>query len=184
MRFRTRTAAGLATALAGLTMIVAPAGLASAEDEYVFPSTNDANRRAEQPHVNEVAKGPGTVTLEFVNPTYWLAFFEYRIDGQTDGSVAHPVVTGDVIHPAVCVEGDVNFEPPCEPDVITRTFSAEATVEVRLALGGERDWDFDWTEFTVGAAPADRNDCKRGGWEIFGFRNQGECVAFVNTRTN
>ena len=53
-----------------------------------------------------------------------------------------------------------------------------------LALGGERDWDFDWTEFTVGAAPADRNDCKRGGWEIFGFRNQGECVAFVNTRTN
>ncbi len=41
MGFRTRTAVGLATALAGLLMIVASAGTAAA---YDFPSTNDANR--------------------------------------------------------------------------------------------------------------------------------------------
>ncbi len=80
MGFRTRTAVGLVAALAGLTMIVTPAALAAPVDD--FPrSTNDANRLAEKPHVNEVSKGPGTVTLDFVNPTYWLAFFEYRIDG-------------------------------------------------------------------------------------------------------
>ena len=178
MGFRTRTAVGLATSLAGLIMIVVPAGSAAA---YDFPSTNDANRAAGLPHVNEVSKGPGTVTLEFVNPTGALAFFEYRIDGLTVGTSAHPVVTDDVIHPGVCVEGDVNFDPPCEPDVITRTFAATATVEVRLALGGERDWDFDWTKFTVGQKAADKNGCRNGGWRAFGFGNQGECIKFVNT---
>jgi hypothetical protein len=181
MGFRTRTAMALATALASLTMILAPTGSAGAA-QYVFPSTNEANRDAGLPHVNEVSKGPGTVTLEFVNPTGALAFFEYRIDGKREGTQRHPVVQGDVIHPGVCVEGDVDFAPPCEPDVIVRTFSAKATVEVRLALGDERDWDFDWTEFAVGpTVPASKAECKQGGWADFGFRNQGQCIKFVNT---
>lgn len=170
---RTRTAAAVAALAMGLLMMITPAGSAAADDG--FPSTNDDNRDADQPHVNLVSEGPGTVTLEFVNPTYWLAFFEYRIDGETVGSTDHPIVTGDVIHPGVCVEGDVDFAPPCEPDVITRTFSADATVEVRLALGGERDWDFDWTAFAVGPG------CRNGGWKMYGFRNQGQCIRFVNT---
>ena len=29
--------------------------------------------------------------------------------------------------------------------------------------------------------PADANACKKGGWEDFGFRNQGQCVRFVET---
>ena len=155
MSVRVRSVVGFVTALAGLVLVAAPSGSASADDPYVFPSTNDANRELGLPHVNELSKGPGTVTLEFVNPTGALAFFEYRLDGLQAGTTPHPVVIGDVIHPGVCVEGDVDFDPPCEPDAITKTFSADATVEVRLALGGERDWDFDWTPFTVGA-DADR----------------------------
>jgi hypothetical protein len=62
-RIRTRTAVDLVTALAALMIIAAPAGSAAA---YEFPSTNDANRATGLPHVNEVEKGPGTVTLEFV----------------------------------------------------------------------------------------------------------------------
>jgi hypothetical protein len=31
------------------------------------------------------------------------------------------------------------------------------------------------------AQPADADDCKDGGWEDFGFRNQGQCIRFVNT---
>jgi hypothetical protein len=180
MGFRTRTAVGLATALAGLTMIVAPAGVAAA---YDFPSTNDANRTAGLPHVNEVSKGPGTVTLEFVNATNSLAFFEYRIDGATVGTTTHPVVDGDVIHPGVCVDG--RNASICSAGPVEREFSATATVEVRLALGGERDWDFDWTTFTVGATapdvPVTADDCRNGGWREFGFRNQGQCIRFVNT---
>jgi hypothetical protein len=180
MSIRVRTVVGFIAALAGLLMVVAPSGSAGAAEPFVFLSTNDANRELGLPHVNELSKGPGTVTLEFVNPTAALAFFEYRIDGLQVGTTPHPVVIGDVIHPGVCVEGDEDFDPPCEPDAITRTFSATATVEVRLALGGERDWDFDWTPFTVGAAPTDKADCKKGGWEAFGFRHQGECIKFVN----
>jgi hypothetical protein len=26
-----------------------------------------------------------------------------------------------------------------------------------------------------------KDDCKNGGWEAFGFRNQGQCIQFVNT---
>ena len=29
--------------------------------------------------------------------------------------------------------------------------------------------------------PTSKNDCKKGGWETFGFRNQGQCIKFVNT---
>jgi hypothetical protein len=31
------------------------------------------------------------------------------------------------------------------------------------------------------ADPATQDDCKDGGWMAFGFRNQGQCVAFVET---
>ncbi|MEX2430801.1 MAG: hypothetical protein WD645_02645 [Dehalococcoidia bacterium] len=30
-------------------------------------------------------------------------------------------------------------------------------------------------------APEAKDDCKNGGWEDFGFRNQGQCIRFVNT---
>jgi hypothetical protein len=174
MSIRTRAA----TALAFATLVVLAA--ASPAAAYDFPSTNDANRAAGLPHVNLVSTGPGTVTLEFVNPTDTLAFFEYRIDGQTVGSEPHPVVTGDVIHPGVCVDGRI--PPACSAGPVVRTFEADSVVEVRLALGDERDWDFDWTPFAVGANdPTTKDDCKNGGWELFGFRNQGQCIRFVNT---
>ena len=29
--------------------------------------------------------------------------------------------------------------------------------------------------------PESRQDCMRGGWEDYGFRNQGQCIRFVET---
>ncbi len=29
--------------------------------------------------------------------------------------------------------------------------------------------------------PTSKDECKKGGWEAFGFRNQGQCIRFVNT---
>ena len=29
--------------------------------------------------------------------------------------------------------------------------------------------------------PQTKDDCKNGGWEQYGFRNQGQCVRFVET---
>jgi hypothetical protein len=157
MTTRTRAAAIAATLAFTAALVVMTAGPAAA---YDFPSTNDANRVAGLPHVNLVSTGPGSVTLEFMNPRNAVAFFEYRIDGQTVGSAAHPVVIGDVIHPGVCVDGR-SAPPPtgCFTDSTVETFEGSSMVEVRLALGGERDWDFDWTPFAVGP----NNECGTPG---------------------
>ena len=157
--------------------LVVGVGTASA---YDFPSTNSENRANGHPHVNEVGDGNCEVTLEFVNDTNSLAFFEYRIDGETPDSADtdHPVVDGSVIYPGVGVDGRGESDPVTE----TQSFRASDTVEVRLALGGERDWDFDWTTFTIDACdPETKDDCKDGGWEFYGFRNQGQCIRFVQT---
>lgn len=29
--------------------------------------------------------------------------------------------------------------------------------------------------------PMTVDDCKKGGWRGYGFRNQGQCIRFVNT---
>lgn len=39
----------------------------------------------------------------------------------------------------------------------------------------------DSTTYNFEPGPADKNDCKKGGWQDFGFKNQGQCIRFVNT---
>lgn len=129
-----------------LTALAFAAGPAYA---YTFPSTNDNNRSlGGRPFVNQVDVGVGYITLNFINEhTNSLAYFEYRIDGQAKTSgTAHPVVTGDFIYPGVSVD-----TRPAGGGSLTipRTISASSYIEIRLALGGERDWDFDWTRFDV-----------------------------------
>ena len=119
-----------------------------------FPSTNYLNSismaplREGQgaPHVNFVSNTNDSVTLEFVNLAPGLAHFEYRVDGEvkTTGT-AHPNP-----RPWIC-DGEVIYSgyPVDSGNTRTETSSADSKVEVRLALGGERDWDFDWTAFFV-----------------------------------
>jgi hypothetical protein len=38
----------------------------------------------------------------------------------------------------------------------------------------------DITVVDAPAAPASKDECKNGGWQRFGFANQGQCIAFVN----
>jgi len=43
---------------------------------------------------------------------------------------------------------------------------------------------FDNIDFVIPAVsndPQTKNECKKGGWKDFGFRNQGLCIRFVNT---
>lgn len=94
------------------------------------------------PYVLFNSNGPGTLTLDFYNHAPGLAAFEYRIDGEQAGTTEHPVVGApDTIHPIVAVA--------TQTEELGRTFNATSYVDIRLALGGERDWDFDWVRFTV-----------------------------------
>ncbi|CAN5539888.1 hypothetical protein BH23BAC4_BH23BAC4_15730 [soil metagenome] len=45
------------------------------------------------------------------------------------------------------------------------------------ANGQTRHYDFG----PAPANPANANECKNGGWQTFGFRNQGQCIQYVNT---
>ena len=97
------------------------------------------------PHVLFDSNAIGEVTLNFINLSPALAFFEIRTDGVATGTTAHPVVIGDLIH-----VGNTVAAGTTETGLM---FSALNFVDVRLALGGERDWDFDWVRFEVQAVP-------------------------------
>lgn len=88
----------------------------------------------------------GSVTLDFYNQAPGLAFFEIRIDGVATGATSHPVVTGDTIHTGGKALSSGS-------NLLGEQFFATNYVDVRLALGGERDWDFDWTRFETAPVP-------------------------------
>ncbi|MBA7496925.1 hypothetical protein ES702_07534 [subsurface metagenome] len=132
-----------------LVLFMLPA-VVHANPGYVFPSTNELNKAQQvpgregqlAPYVDLVEASVGKVKLDFVGGWAGLAWFECRIDGVlvTSGT-PHPVVVGDFIYP-----GGVGVNAN---DTVQIEISANKYVEVRLALGGERDWDFDWTRFDV-----------------------------------
>jgi len=133
-------------AVLAAVLVVALAGAALAVKPHQFPSTNAQNESLGEPFVRQLDVGEGYVILEFVNSRSWCAFFEVRVDGKKiprGQGDPHPVVLGDVMYEGIGVVGGT-------PAVsITERFDARKKVEVRLALGGERDWDFDWTTFKV-----------------------------------
>ena len=122
---------------------------------YTFPSTNADNQNQtvpgrvgqDAPYVEQVDAQPGQTTLRFTNNTNSLAAFESTVDGaRLTSGTAHPV-TGDFIYPVTAVDG----RGIATPVTFDQIFSGESLVEIRLALGGERDWDFDWTSFSIPA---------------------------------
>jgi hypothetical protein len=50
-----------------------------------------------------------------------------------------------------------------------------------VATDGVRFNDTTWNFELPASTPLTKDDCKNGGWEQFGFRNQGQCVSFVAT---
>jgi len=74
----------------------------------------------------------------------------------------------------------------------TYTFNVSAGDTYGFRFGGSSNTDPEVREPELGGrlavdlpeAPADpvtKDDCKDGGWMAYGFRNQGQCIAFVET---
>ena len=124
------------------------------------PASTNALNQAQQtpghigqltPYVNLIESGVGYVTLDFVGSYVGGNYFEYRVDGVlvTSGT-AHVIIAGEFEYPGVWV-------PNITVNVInhvTKTINATNKVEVRLALGAENDWYFDWVTFNVLPQPA------------------------------
>ncbi len=191
-----------------LTVIAAVVALValmatSAVAGYSYSSTNEQNKTGTNPlhpgvvgpHAYDIAVEDGQVTLGLVNPFADFACFEYRIDGDTTDF-------NNATHPNPDIDGPYYRNHCVYNGTYEAVFAASEKVEVRLAYGSHADWYFDWTTFPQGAgepAPTDpepeeperdvdnpsgpeaRAECMRGGWDDFGFRNQGQCVRYVNT---
>ena len=153
-----------AVAALAVSAVAAPASTVNlgtpTSDPVVYADANSTNalNYAEQtpgrvgqpaPYVSSPGNGPGYVDLFFYNPASGGAFFEYRLDGIATGTTTHPVIGGDTIHAGF----GVGFSDPARPASRSEQVYASQFVDVRLALGGERDWDFGWTRFEVGAVP-------------------------------
>ncbi len=157
--------------VAAIALVSVTGGVAFAFDA---PSTNDENRTNGWAHVNEESVGIGTIDLEFVSTRGFVSCFEYRTDGdETQGTSVNPnpAIT-DGLYPYVCVNNTTAMQ----------TIEADEYVEVRMVFGAESDERFDWTRFDVLPDVETRDQCQDGGWEAFGFSNQGrQCIQFVNT---
>ncbi len=80
-----------------------------------FPSTNELNqekqarRQEDAPYVSLVEAGLGYIELEFINASPYLAFFEYRIDGEVSPYLG---TEWENTHPLVDEEGNWRYGDP------------------------------------------------------------------------
>ena len=150
-----------------------PSETASGNNDEVMPSTNQANFDNGWAHVtwNAVDAGVGIAPLKFTSSRSFASCFEYRVDDAdaTDPSNFNTDIA-DGLWPFVCVNNST----------ATRELTANSHVDVRMVFGAETDERFDWTRFYV-MTEASKDDCKDGGWQDQGFRNQGQCIRFVET---
>lgn len=157
--------------LSQVVLMLIPAQAAPAVD--AFPSTNEANETADRPHVKLASATTNSVDLEFINNTSTQAKFEVRIDGEiVNSGEPHPnpckasaaslnescsglryIDDDEFYYTAGEVLVDNRASAPIKSNFEARSFNATEKVEVRLARGGERDWDFDWVTFNVLEAP-------------------------------
>jgi len=69
------------------------------------------------------------------------------------------------------------------------TLNGDGVVSGDGSISGSVDGNCDTFSMPAGSATlipvvavlTDKGQCKKGGWEDFGFRNQGQCIRFVNT---
>jgi hypothetical protein len=165
--------------VAVVAVALAPVSAALASD--ATPSTNDQNREKGWAHVNEIDVGIGTVLLDFISTRNFYSCFEYRPDGDEsqrmldDDGIPRAnfnLEITDGLYPFFCLSNETRAE----------VLFASQYVEVRMVFGAEKDERFDWTRFDVaGGNGASKFECMNGAWKNFGFRNQGQCIRFLET---
>jgi hypothetical protein len=114
-----------------------------------YPSTNELNKKGENPHINGVGPhfnivgvGEGYVEVEFNMPHSYNACFGYRSDGDISQAISDEHYywgLDDDLYPYTCVNSGTE----------TVTLYATQYVEIRLTHGAERNWDFNWTKIYV-----------------------------------
>lgn len=66
------------------------------------------------------------------------------------------------------------------PGTLSYRFPADTTTATSVSWSINSS-NVTWTVSCALARPTSADQCKNGGWEAFGSRNQGDCVSFVTT---
>jgi hypothetical protein len=126
-------------------------------------------------HFDQTTNGENVTvsgTLMFDRPVVGLVFIDSTLDA-TDETLGAPGTTYVGTVPARGYEGPSDVVH-VSADGLTVTFSATVGAfqdELRIVTEGTCEPEL----------PTAKEQCKDGGWMAFGFRNQGQCVAFVMT---
>lgn len=168
------------------------------------------NNPSEQDYIvgiNDLQIGEGKYDVHFVSGTFVGVFGDPTSAGfppstlpfwgssdQTVTAVSQIVgALNTVATQSACVNP---IQPPYCPFFIPFATDPEQTA---VALAGMRSFETDYQQYQVGALqgtsysnrtyalinrklkPSLMFDCKNGGWKAFGFKNQGQCIQYVNT---
>ena len=155
--------------------------------DSVTPSTNYENMQAGQFHFDVLEVTPDSITIEFNSGTEgggdpFTLCYEVRTDGEgLDPAGAHP---NPLVQDNYYEDGCMWIYLKYGPTIIEKTYAAESHIDIRYAYNSyvyvPDIYYFSWTRVYV-LKPRAIGECKQGGWREFGFRNQGQCVRFVNT---
>ena len=151
------------------TPLRAPSSLAPSSNE-----ANEANGWAYVTPVTDPLASSFSIALAFVNPRELQSCFEIRVDDEPSIYPFHYNNAFSEMWAYRCARnGSFQY-----------TFEGADHVDIRLVFGDYPEEWFDWTRFSLQEGEGDPmtiDDCKKGGWEAYGFRNQGQCVRFVET---
>lgn len=144
----------------------------------------------------DYGRGPADVPVRF-NWTENHVLGDYR-SIITIGPVGSPVAQGTFVYQPgdeIRNETGLSHSEGNETYTMTHTLtvpSGTPTGAYDLTVKVEENWPpdsstwgFSQTRSKAGVVvirdPDSKADCKNGGWQKYGFRNQGQCIRFVNT---
>lgn len=137
--------------------------------------------RASNTAIEKVSSGPGEVTLKFVNNFSWDYWFDYRADDKPGTADEY---TGQTINEGPCAGEDFGkvYNKTHVPANSEKTVTVEAAHKVTAMLrrGPEQHHYICGVTFYP-EQPDSKGDCKGGGWDDYHFKNQGQCIRYVNT---
>jgi hypothetical protein len=156
---------------------------ATPSDDYTFTvrATDDGDPAA----FDEQAV---TVTVSNVNPTITSVTAPTSPIVLSGGSVTAPVSftftdpgAGDTHTTFVDCGNSTGFAGTAGDCTYTAAGVYTGFVFVTDDDDGQDSETFQVVVVSAPTSPATKDDCKNGGWRAFGFRNQGQCIAFVQT---
>lgn len=136
-----------------------------------------------QPYTDiEGDPGPGEVTLTLINNTDFDYVFDHRADEESPSGTFS--FSDDTISQGPCKgrKWGPYYNLTSVPANSTKQVTVEAAnkVEAQAVLGPEQNYYTCWKTFYP-EQPETKGDCKSGGWEDYQFKNQGQCIRYVNT---